>query len=39
MNEGTLIILLFAAMAYGPWLVEEVIREIKLRHAHYYGTH
>jgi len=35
MNEATLVILFLAAVFYGPWLTDCLVREIKSRKAHY----
>jgi hypothetical protein len=35
MNEVTIILTCFAAIAYGPWLLDCLVREIRIRRAHY----
>lgn len=35
MNEVTIILSCFAVIAYGPWLLDCVIREIKIQRGHY----
>ncbi len=35
MNEVAIILICFAVIAYGPWLLDCAVREIRIQHAHY----
>ena len=33
--ETTIVLISIAVIAYGPWLVETIVREYRVRKAHY----